>query len=63
MKSHLVEISEDIAATYYDDFPTVEIFDGDRTIYLSQEEWAGLIEVLQKAQAAHTATINENKSD
>lgn len=46
---HDVELSKDLKATYYENFPTVELFDGDRTIYIAKNEWSALINVLQKA--------------
>ena len=55
--SHVTELSESIETTHYDDFPTVELFDGESTQYIPQQCWAKLIKVLQKAQAAHEAHI------
>jgi len=63
---HNTKLGKGMTATHYDNFPTVELYDGEGTQYIPQQCWAKLIKVLQKAQAAHeahTATINENNSD
>lgn len=62
--SHEVELSEDLEVTYYENFPTVELFDGEGTIYISSEAWPKLIEVLQKATEHHKKLLEEeNKND
>lgn len=61
---HEVELSEDLEATYYENFPTVELFDGEGTIYIGSEAWPKLIEVLQKATEHRKKFLEEkNKND
>ena len=62
--SHEVELSDDLEATYYENFPTVELSDGQDTLYIGSEAWPKLIEVLQKAMEHRQKFLEEkNKND
>lgn len=51
--SHETRLGKGMSTTHYDDFPTVELHDGEGTMYIPQQCWDKLIKVLQNAQAAH----------
>ncbi len=61
--SHEVKLSDDLEATYFENFPTVELFDGEGTIYIGSEAWPKLIEVLQIATEHRKKFLEEKKNN